>query len=162
MRLTPRKRLLVDPKVQGSLLIRAGAYWCFYAIAITEILLSWNIISGPDGPFIGYFRFGQLWEEHGVVMIASLLILPIMLLDALYISNRFVGPIYRMRRTMRAIAAGENVGPLQFRKGDFRLELADEINAVAAYVEELKRQGVAANKSTPANSEHECGTVTHA
>src|SRR5450631_1022789 len=94
VRLTPRNRLLVDPKVQGALMIRVVAYWCFCAIAIAEILLGWNIVNGPDGPFISYFRVDQVWEEHGTVMLASLLILPIMLLDVLYISNRIVGPVY--------------------------------------------------------------------
>jgi hypothetical protein len=60
--------------------------------------------------------------------------------DVLYLSNKIVGPIYRMRRSLRALGAGEYVAPVEFRKGDFGLELADEFNAVAAYVESLKQQ----------------------
>lgn len=144
-------------------MIRVVAYWCFCAIAITEILVGWNIIDGPDGPFFSYFRFSQVWGEHGTVLLAALLMLPIMLLDVLYISNRFVGPVYRMRRSLRALAAGEYVAPIHFRKGDFQPELADEFNAVANYVEGLKRQlaSLAGSPASPTKGEHECEPATH-
>ena len=56
--------------------------------------------------------------------------LPILLLDVLITSNRFAGPLYRLRRSMRALAAGEHVQPVVFRDGDFWHEIADEFNAV--------------------------------
>jgi hypothetical protein len=155
VRLAPRKRLFVDSKVQGMLLVRVVAYWCFYALAITELLLCWDIATGPRGPFFSHFRFIQLWQEHGTVMIASLFVLPIMLIDVLYVSNRFVGPVYRLRRSLRSLAAGEHVAPVQFRKGDYGLEMADEINAVVAYVEELKRRAHVADDSPVATVEIE-------
>jgi methyl-accepting chemotaxis protein len=140
MRLTPRKRLFVDPKVQRTLMVRVVVYWCLCIATSALILLAWNIVNAPDGSFFSFFRFDQLWSQYGTVMVAAAMLLPIMLLDVLQISNRIVGPIYRMRRSLRALAAGEYVAPIEFRKGDFGLELADEFNAVDAYVESLKQQ----------------------
>ncbi len=161
VRLTPRKRLFVDPKVQGALLVRAVAYWCFYVLVIVELLLCWNIAVGPEGSFFSQFRMDQIWQQHGIVLIASLLVLPVVLYDVLRVSNRFVGPIYRMRRTLRSLAAGEYVGKLQFRKGDYRLELADEINAVADYIESLKRRCNVIEGALPALDESEREAIGH-
>jgi hypothetical protein len=155
MRLTPRKRLFVDPKVQGALMFRVVMYWWLCISTIALLLLAWNIINAPDGTFLSFFRFDLLWNQYGAVMVAAIVLLPIMLLDVLQISNRFVGPLFRMRRSLRALAAGEYVAPIRFRKNDFGLELADEFNAVAARVESLKRQiaVLGANQSPPSAGE---------
>lgn len=139
MRLTPRKRLLVDPKLQGSLLLRTFGYWCFSVITISLVLLCMDALSGPPRPFLRYFRFDTLWQEHGTVMIAALVMLPILLVDMLMTSNRVAGPLYRLRRSLRALAAGEYVERVQFRDSDFWHGMAAEFNAVVAYVERLKR-----------------------
>ncbi len=138
MRLTPRKRYLVDSKLQGALSMRTVGYWCFCVLATGLILLCWEVATGPHRPFLSYFSMHEIVQRHGAVALASILLLPILLLDVLITTNRFAGPIYRMRRSMRALAAGEHVQPITFRDGDFWHEVADEFNAVAAYVEGLK------------------------
>ena len=140
MRLTPRKRYLVDSKLQGSLLMRSIGYWCFCVLAIGMVLLLWQVATGPHRPFLSYFSLHEIVERHGAVVLASVLLLPILLLDVLIITNRFAGPLYRLRRSMRALAAGEHVQPVVFRDGDFWHDVADEFNAVAAYVDELKQE----------------------
>ena len=45
-----------------------------------------------------------------------------------------VGPLLRVRRSMRALARGEAVEPIEFRGGDYWKEIADEFNAVRARV----------------------------
>jgi hypothetical protein len=156
MRLTPRKRLFVDPKVQGTLMVRVVLYWCLCVATSTLILLAWYIVNAPDGSFFSFFRFDLLWSQYSAVMVVAAMLLPIMLVDLLQLSNRFVGPLFRMRRSLRALAAGEYVAPIQFRKNDFGLELAGEFNAVAAYVEGLKRQLAvhAANQSPASGGQH--------
>jgi hypothetical protein len=140
VRLTPRKRYLVDSKLQGALMMRTFGYWCFCVLATGLILLSWEAATGPHRPFLSYFSLHEIVQRHGAVALASVLLLPILLLDVLITSNRFVGPVYRMRRSMRALAAGEHVQPIKFRDGDFWHEVADEFNALAAYVEGLKQE----------------------
>lgn len=139
MRLTPRKRLLVDPKLQGALLLRTFGYWCFCVITFSLILLCWDAATGPPQPFIEYFRVHDLWREHGTVMFAAVVLLPVLLIDVLLTTNRLAGPLYRLRRSLRALAAGEHVEPVQFRQGDFWQDVADEFNAVAVYVDSIKK-----------------------
>ncbi len=163
MRLTSRKRLVVDPKVQGSLVVRVFAYWCFFLIVIAQILLASKIPTAPPGPFFNYLHFVQVWKDHATVIVASLVMLPIMIMDVLYVSNRFLGPIYRARRSLRSLAAGENVTPLVLRPNDFRRELADDVNAVATYIHYLKLQIslLRSERSLAANGQEHLAVATH-
>ena len=45
------------------------------------------------------------------------------------VSNRFAGPMVRVRWTLQRIAEGEDVKPLSFREGDFWQEFSDDFNA---------------------------------
>jgi methyl-accepting chemotaxis protein len=130
-----RKRLFVDPKVQGALIARVVLYWVACLITIALMLLCWDIITGPTRLF--YMHFDDMWFYYGPPAIASCLLLPLVIVDIIRLSNRFVGPLLRLRRSMRALARGENVEPIEFRGGDFWHDLADEFNAVRARIRQL-------------------------
>ncbi len=112
-----RKHLFVDPKVQGVLICRVIIYWVLCLITIALMLLCWRIITGPARLF--YTHFDDMWYFYGPAAIASLLLLPLVIVDVIRISNRFVGPLLRLRRSMRALARGEEVEPIEFRNNDF-------------------------------------------
>lgn len=123
-----RKHLFVDPKVQGALIARVAAYWIVCVIGITLTLLCWRIITGPAQPFRVHFR--EMWFYYGPALVVSLLLLPLVIVDVVRFSNRFVGPLLRLRRSMRELARNEPVEPLAFRDADFWQEIADEFNAL--------------------------------
>jgi hypothetical protein len=102
-------------------------------LTITVMLLCWRIIKGP--PKTLYTHLDQMWFGYGPAMIASGILLPFVTMDIVRMSNRFVGPLIRLRRAMRALARGEHVDPISFREGDFWLECAQEFNAVLARVQ---------------------------
>ncbi len=132
-----RKRLFVDPKVQGALVVRVGFYWIVCLITLTLMLLCWRILTGPARLF--YTHFDDMWFNFGPALIASFVLLPLVIVDIVRLSNRFAGPLVRLRRSMRALARGEEVQPIRFREGDFWQEFADEFNAVLARVQELEK-----------------------
>jgi hypothetical protein len=72
------------------------------------------------------------------------------LLDILLTTSRFAGPIYRLRSSMRALAAGEQVAPLRFPKDDFWETVAQEFNAVAERQEQLKKRSASAGATAVA------------
>ena len=125
-----RKHLFVDPKVQGALIARVVMYWVICLITIALMLLCWDIVTGPARVF--YMHFDDMWFFYGPAAIASFLLLPLVIMDIIRISNRFVGPLLRLRRSMRALARGEDVEPIEFRSNDFWYDFADEFNAVRA------------------------------
>lgn len=132
-----RKRLFVDPRVQGALVMRVVLYWIVCLITITLMLLCWRILTGPARFF--YTQFDDMWFHFGPALVASFLLLPLVIVDIVRLSNRFVGPLLRLRRSLRALARGEDVEPIQFRDGDFWQEFAEEFNALLARVQELSR-----------------------
>jgi len=124
-----RKKLFVDSKVQGALVWRVVLYWVICLVTITLMLLCWRILTGPARLF--YTHFDEMWYHFGPALVASFLLLPLVILDIVRLSNRFAGPLFRLRRSMRALARGEHVAPLKFRDGDFWQEIANEFNAIA-------------------------------
>jgi hypothetical protein len=133
-----RKKFFVDPKVQGALIARVVFYWVVCLITIALMLLCWRIITGPARIF--YTHFDDMWFFYGPPAIASFLLLPLVVLDIIRMSNRFVGPLLRLRRSMRALAYGEHVEPIEFRDNDFWHDFADEFNAVNARITQLSAQ----------------------
>jgi len=142
-----RKHLFVDPKVQGALIIRVAMYWVICLITIALMLLCWDIVTGPARIF--YTHFNDMWFFYGPAAIASLLLLPLVIIDVIRISNRFVGPLVRLRRSMRALARGEEVELMEFRDNDFWQDFANEFNAVRARILQLS----ANSKSESENEE---------
>ncbi len=123
-----RKQLFVDPKVQGALVARVVLYWAVCLITITLMLLCWRIVTGPARMF--YTHFNDMWFFYGPALIASFVLLPLVIVDIIRLSNRFTGPLLRLRRSMRELARGEHVEPIEFRDNDFWHDIATEFNAV--------------------------------
>ena len=76
-----------------------------------------------------------MWHIQ-VSLLASLAVLPIMLLDILRLSHRWVGPLFRLRASLHQLSLGEPIQPIRFRDGDYWQDLARDVNVVT---EELMR-----------------------
>jgi hypothetical protein len=140
-----RKHLFVDAKVQGTLINRAVGYWFFCLLTLTLMILCWRMATGPVQMFSTHFD--EMWFSFAPAFIGSFILLPLVVYDILRMSNRFVGPLVRLRRSMRALARGEDVEPLKFRDGDIWHDFAQEFNDLAARVQKLK-QGASSDKVT--------------
>ena len=130
-------------------MLRVAVYWVFCLLTLSLMLLCWRILTGPARLF--YTHFDDMWYYYGSALVASFLLLPIVLVDIVRLSNRFAGPLVRLRRSMRALARGEVVQPIHFRGSDFWQEFADEFNAIAARLQDDRRRtvsGYAPSKST--------------
>ncbi len=123
-----RRRYFIDKKVQGALLIRTVWYWGFCLLTIGIMLAIWRSFTGPAQVF--YDHFHDIYYRYGPALIASILLLPIVVLDVIRLSNRFAGPVYRLRDVLQRVARGEKVEPIQFRDDDFWKEIADDFNAI--------------------------------
>jgi nitrogen fixation/metabolism regulation signal transduction histidine kinase len=72
----------------------------------------------------------RIWVQYGQALGASLLVLPLVLLDCLMFSNRLAGPVRRLHVAMKQLADGQAVRPLEFRRGDYYWDLAHEFNRI--------------------------------
>lgn len=134
-----RIRKFIDGKLQGALILRVLVYaFCCFTV-VTVMILTWRItVSGPARVF--YKHFDDLWYQYAPVVIALLLLLPLIMIDVVRFSHRFVGPMLRMRRAMKELAEGGKVEPIRFRKNDFWHEAADHFNMLLRRVQEQDEQ----------------------
>jgi len=131
-----RKRFFVDYRVQGALIVRVVLYWLVCLLTIMLLLLGWGMITGPIRPLNTHLS--ELWALNGPAAVASLMLLPAVIFDLLRLSNRFAGPMFRLRRSMHDLAQGKPVATLRFRHSDFWQDLADDFNIVAARAKAAK------------------------
>jgi hypothetical protein len=131
-----RKRIFVDPAVQGALVSRMVLYWITCAITVVLAMLLWAVLTRPIDLLNGEGE--QIWFHFGPVLLGSLMLLPLVILDMVRLSHRFVGPLVRLRRSMRALARGEEVEPIEFRDGDYWQDFAADFNALAARMKALQ------------------------
>jgi hypothetical protein len=125
-----RSYIFVDREVQGALMLRAAVYWLFCLISISLMVICWNAFSGPSRRFIDLAT--ELYFRYAPALVASLILLPVVLMDVLRMSNRFVGPVVRLRTALRELADGRPAQPLNFRDDDFWREMATDFNRAAA------------------------------
>jgi len=80
-----------------------------------------------------------------------LALFPAFMLDTIRFSNRFVGPIARVRRHLRQLGEG-NTERCSFRDNDFWSELANEFNSVAERVEQLESENASLREQNNSTS----------
>jgi hypothetical protein len=128
-----RRHLFVDPKVQGALILRVVLYWCVCLISMALMMLCWQLLTSTAEMMS--LQFNDMWRLfYKPALIASCLLLPMVIMDIIRFSNRFVGPLLRLRRSMRQLARGEQVEPLVFRDTDFWHDTAKEFNAIRSQI----------------------------
>ncbi len=133
-----RKRFMVDRAVQGQLVIRAGVYWLFCLLSIVTFTACW--IAWTEQPANSQELMTRLRSGYAPAFFASLIMLPVVLFDILRFSNRFAGPLRRMRTLVKAMADGEKTQPIKTRQGDFWKDFAEDFNRLAERVDRLQSQ----------------------
>ena len=125
-----RRNYFVDKRVQGALLVLAARHWLLSVAGVAGLtLLGWMFITPGVGVLINLRQqMPSLVGGLVVALVASLIVLPVILFDVLKLSNRFVGPMVRLRRAMEQAAAGEEVAEINFRNDDFWQEIAATFN----------------------------------
>jgi hypothetical protein len=133
-----RRRIFIDLPIQGALLVRVALYWTVCVLAQVLII---NVVSvlastsaAPNAFLVPALQLRWLLQ---LVVLASVLVLPVILLDVLRLSHRWVGPVSRLRSSLQSLSRGDAVEPISFRAGDFWQEMAGDFNVIAA---ELNRQ----------------------
>jgi nitrate/nitrite-specific signal transduction histidine kinase len=131
----------VDKEIQGGLVWMAARYWAV-SLAVIGMLtvIGWVFVAPGVAQLVDSpERLRSLLACLVVALVAAAALLPIVLLDMVKYSHRFVGPMVRLRESMQRAAAGEPVDPIRFRDADYWQELADAFNAMQARIERLEQ-----------------------
>lgn len=133
-----RRQYIVNYNVQGSLLVRVALYWVYGLIAVLLTSSCWMLLFDRPTSLAGFL--GGLANHTAPVLLGTLFLLPLVLLDCLRFSNRFVGPLFRLSRAMDRLGDGERVHNIEFRQGDFWFHIAQSFNRLNERVIRLERQ----------------------
>ncbi len=135
---TNRKQNYVDSHVQGALLRRICSHWLvFFFVSAFAIILLQTLLGDPSKTIAQRLRLET--GEFMFMAIVMISLFPAFMLDTIRFSNRFVGPIGRVRRYLRQLRNGQT-DHCSFRDDDFWSELAEEFNEVADLVESQKKE----------------------
>ena len=120
-----RKKYFVDHSVQGAILLRLLIHWAVFVITAGAFLLFIELLTGVPRD-----AGKNLASRHGPTLLAVLVLTPVFLRDLCRFTNRFAGPMVRLRQAMHDLAEGREVEPIHFREGAFWTELATDFNEV--------------------------------
>jgi len=128
---TKRRKTLVDPEVQGGVLRKITLHWILFFICNTIALMIWiRLFEQPDADW-GQ-TFGDTARRFMPFFIITMALIPAFVWDTLKLTNRFAGPILRLRQALAEASQGRAVAPLHFRTNDYWQEIAQNFNAVIA------------------------------
>lgn len=138
-----RVKLFIDRRVQGALARRIVIHWClFFIVSLISLGALELFLGDPQLSLAGHL--GVLWNKYAFFVVLMLAVLPTFVYDSIKLSNRFVGPIVRLRESVAKLASGQPVSELRFRENDFWRELSDDFNTIAKTVQPLKPDSQAA------------------
>ena len=131
-----RKKLLIDGPVQTGLVTRVVFHWFTFLATVIVVLPLFRAILLGDFATPLSVRLTHAGVEAAVLLTLFVLLLPYFVYDTFRITNRFAGPMYRLHQTIRRLAAGESVGPIRFRDGDYWQDVAGDFNAMVEKLQE--------------------------
>ncbi|TWU17537.1 hypothetical protein Pla52o_50930 [Novipirellula galeiformis] len=135
-----RSRTFVDREVQGGLLRRIALHWIIFFVCNAIALTIWiRLFEQPD---VDWGRtFADTLQRFLPFFVITMALIPAFVWDTLKLTNRFAGPILRLRHALSDVRAGRTVAPLQFRSNDFWHQMAVDFNAIAERVHGTNKSG---------------------
>ncbi len=141
-----RRQHFIDSHVQGALLRRIMIHWLtFFVVACSSVVILKTLLGDPSEPIMD-----RLVAESGQFVFMAIILIslfPAFMLDTIRFSNRFVGPVARLKRVMRELTTQDEVEVVKFRDSDFWADVANDFNKAADLVrqqreeiQELKKQ----------------------
>lgn len=132
-----RTKFFVDKSVQGSIAKRVTIHWiCFFAIMIAlQVLTTWMV--NPMSTRGELFK--MVVQNNGLFLMAVVLLLPSFVFDTVKLSNRFAGPMVRLKNAFQEVAETGDLKEIQFRDGDFWMDIAEKYNVMVRVVNEKQK-----------------------
>lgn len=146
-----RGTFLVDPAVQGRFGWKVVSYWFFCLLAVELFVACWLVWLYRPSSSLELIRL--VMQVCAVPFAASLLLLPIVVFDSLRFSHRITGPMVRLRRAVKEMAAGQPASLVLLRDGDFWGDFATDLNQLIERVDKLESE----LRDRKAKEEEPCG-----
>ncbi|MEY4566703.1 MAG: hypothetical protein RLY14_1673 [Planctomycetota bacterium] len=133
-----RRKSVADREVQYALGKRLALHWVVFIAFMISINLFISFVQlVPEKSFSDACATGLIRQIP--LLVSATVLIPLFLRDALLVSNRFAGPMVRLRKSIQGLANGEKIPPLVFRQNDYWMESATEFNRLRQFVLGLYR-----------------------
>jgi len=129
-----RRKAVVDARMQWMLATRVVMHFFLFICGGAVFGL---IVQFLSDPFASPLEHLKTFGRHSAPMLVVLLcLIPVFIRDTLTLSNRIVGPICRLRDTVKRMGEGEDVPPLKFRKNDMWEDLPGLFNTMVTRLQD--------------------------
>jgi len=134
-----RKKLYINPEIQGRILWRCAFFWISYHFLMLHTLLAFEFFAyqiqimngGVVVPFTELYSI-FLGKYYPIILTAAA-ILPIFAFDVLKMSHRVVGPLVPFQLAMKQLKNGEHVDSVKIRDTDLLVEFQQDFNEFLAW-----------------------------
>jgi hypothetical protein len=124
-----RTRTVIDKEVQYGVVRKVAFHWVAFMTCNTIALVLWvSLFEQPDAKWSETLM--ECVQRFLPFFVISAALIPAFVLDTLKMTNRFAGPISRLRNEIGNVTAGRPVTKLSFRSNDYWSEIADGFNAM--------------------------------
>ena len=89
----------------------------------------------------------EVWNTYAPLLAVLVCLIPVFIFDAMRLSNRFTGPVYRLRQATRQLAEGETPDRVEFRGADYWKDLAKDFNHIIQRLREAESQNQAPSET---------------
>ncbi len=143
--MSKRTKILVDPKVQWSIAGRVLLHWGLLLICLISIGALVRLMAASTTASFSDAFWAALKSQAAVAGVMFVL-LPVFIRDTMKLSNRFAGPMFRLRTVLSEMASGKEGYAIKFRTGDFWHQAADDFNVVVADYKRLQERNAELEK----------------
>ncbi|MEO1528643.1 MAG: hypothetical protein AAFX06_24750 [Planctomycetota bacterium] len=134
-----RQSFLIDPKVQWALTRRVLMHWSCLLVGLVVLSTIVALLFRPDvNSIAGVVR--ESFSMQAPLLLMMFTLVPLFLRDIVKLSNRFVGPMIRLRSVLSDLAEGGDGRSISFRPGDYWHEAARDFNRFYQRHQELKQR----------------------
>lgn len=137
LRLGQRRKLLLDP-LQLRLLVVELLHVGFLLLALAAAIfgpLILELLAGSSTLSQRELAADQFLALHSRLWLAVPIVVVMIILHAMIVSHRIVGPLYRMRQLQRKLQRGDLSVRARLRRNDYLGSYADSFNDMAASLE---------------------------
>lgn len=133
-----RQQVWIDRHVQGVLVGRVLLYWSGILIYFGLSIGCFHWWQNPEWTLSEHLW--AMFEQVAPCLPTLLLLLPLVVFDIVRLSNRFAGPVYRLRKHLTDLSQNSQTSPLHFRDEDYWQQLAEPINLLQQKLLVLEQQ----------------------
>ncbi|MFG0255733.1 MAG: hypothetical protein ACF787_11670 [Rhodopirellula sp. JB053] len=140
-----RSQTVIDREVQYGVVWKIAVHWLALFACNSIALVIWvGLFEQPDVSWKQ--TVGDSFRRFLPFFVITAALIPAFVLDTLKLTNRFAGPVSRLRTEINNAAEGRPVRRLKFRNNDYWREIADGFNAL------IDRAGLSTEQNDATNA----------